>query len=152
MKQKLNIKERRFLDKYLQGKPLWDCAKYAGSQGKDKASLTTIGHLMLRNLDISMEETLILNGVTDQLLTEKVIEGMKSTQCYRGTWRGGLVESKPFPDTSNRLKAVELAGRMKGVFIDRHELTGKDGGDIILLINPSSKSKQGKESVKMELD
>jgi len=151
MRGNLTVKDRRFLEKYLQGRPLHECAKYAGSNGKDKASLTNIGYLHLRRLDISMEETLNLCGITDQILTEKLNEGLIAKRKYYGTWQGKVVEGKEYPDVPSRLKAVELAGRMKGVFIDRHEITGKDGGDITLLINPS-KTKKGKESVKMDLD
>lgn len=151
MKGNLSIKERRFLDKYLQGRPLHECAKYAGSKGKDKRSLATNGYVMLKNLDISMEETLSLNGITDQHLTEKLNEGLTAQRKYFGTWQGGIVESKPYNDIPTRMKALEIAGRMKGLFIDKVELTGKDGGDITLMINPS-KGKKGAGSVKMGLD
>ena len=148
MKVGLTIKEKRFLEKYLQGKPLYECAKYAGSKSNDRASLTNIGYLTMRKLDISMEEILSLNGITDQRLAEKLNEGLDAKTRYRGTWRGDIVESDPFPDTSNRLKALELAARMRGLFIDKHELTGRDGGDIILQV--SSGSKKGSKNIDID--
>ena len=47
------------------------------------------------------------------------------------------MDERMAPDVPTRLKAVELIGRMRGLFIDRHELTGKEGGDIVLQIAPA---------------
>ena len=151
MKGNPTIKERRFLEKYLQGKSLAECAKYAGSSGIGKHSLSQIGYEMLTRLDISMEETLNLSGITDQVLSEKVNEGLEAKKRYYGSWQGNIIKSEPFEDIPSRLKAVEIAGRMKGIFIDRHELTGANQGDIILQIN-SPKARRGSKSIKLDVD
>ena len=151
MKSNLTIKERRFLEKYLQGRPLYECAKHYGCKGNNRESLTVRGCQILGNLSISMEETLNLGGITDEFLREKMSEGLEAKKKYYGTWQGNIIESKPYNDIPTRMKALEIAGRMKGLFIDKVELTGKDGGDITLMINPS-KGKKGAGSVKMGLD
>ena len=142
MKDKLTLKESKFLEKYLQGRPLAECAKYAGSNGKDDASLRVIGYNILTGINISMEETLSLNGITEEYLAEKLKEGLNAKKKYFASFRGGIVESKPFDDQPTRMKAVEIAGRMKGLFVDKLELTGKNSGDIALMITGPGKEKQ----------
>lgn len=152
MKDKLSVKERRFLEKYLEGKPLYECAQYAGSKGKDKTSLTVRGCQILGNLSVPMGEILNMNGVTDQALAEKVNEGLQSQKKYFGSWQGAIIESEEFPDVTNRLKAVEIAGRMKGVFIDKTELTGKDGGEITISYAPSKIGLKKTKQVNLDID
>ena len=144
-----SVKERRFLKAYFEGKPLAKCAKYAGSKAKDKDSLKVIGHRLLMNINLSMEETLTLCGLTDEVLAKKLQEGLEANRLYLASWRGKFLDEREVPDVPTRLKAVELIGRMQGLFIDRHELIGKDGGDIVLQIRPARSTGEPK---KIDLD
>ena len=47
-------------------------------------------------------------------------------------WWSGVFEGREEPDAklSDRLKAAELLAKSGGMFIERRELTGKDGGPI----------------------
>jgi hypothetical protein len=132
------VKERRFLKAYLEGKPLAECAKYAGSKGKNKDSLKVVGHRMLTNINPSIDETLTLFGLTDEILARKLREGLEADRLYLASFVGKFMDERKAPDIPTRLKAVELIGRMRGHFLDRHELTGKDGGDIVLAIKPAT--------------
>ena len=138
MKYNPTVKERRFLKAYLEGKPLAECAKYAGSKGKDKDSLKVVGHRMLTNINLSIDEILTLCGLTDEVLAKKLQEGLEAERLYLSSYEGKFLDERKAPDVPTRLKAVELIGRMRGHFIDRHELTGKDGGDIVLTIKPAT--------------
>jgi len=144
-----SVKERRFLKAYLEGKSLAECAKYAGSKGKDNDSLKVIGHQILTRLNLSMEETLILHGLTDEVLAKKLQEGLEADRLYLASWKGKFMDERKAPDVPTRLKAVELIGRMKGLFIDRHELTGIQGGEIELVIKPA---RDRGETKKIDLD
>ena len=144
-----SVKERRFLKAYFEGKPLAECAKYAGSKGKDKDSLKVIGHRMLMNINLSMEETLTLSGLTDEVLASKLQEGLVADRVYLASFKGKFLDERKAPDVPTRLKAVELIGRMRGHFVDRYELTGKDGGDIVLQVRPASAKR---EPGKIQLD
>ena len=73
-----SVKERRFLKAYFEGKPLAECAKYAGSKAKDKDSLKVIGHQILTRLNLSIDETLTLSGLTDEVLAKKLQEGLEA--------------------------------------------------------------------------
>ena len=78
MKYNPTVKERRFLKAYLKGKSLAESAKYAGSKGKDKDSLKVIGHQILTRLNLSIDETLTLSGLTDEVLAKKLQEGLEA--------------------------------------------------------------------------
>ena len=151
MINKLTLKQRKFWKCYCETHSLTKSAKYAGSKGKDTKSLSAIGYQILESLQLSMPEMLNAQGLSDQLLAEKTLEGLNADRVQLASFEGKFLDEKHFKDYPTRAKYLELLGRMKGVFIDRHEITGKDGGDIALLIN-SDTSKRGKVSGKVSMD
>ena len=144
MKYNPTVKERKFLKAYLEGKPLADCAKYAGSRGKDRGSLKVIGHRMLTKINLSLGEVLDLSGLTDEVIARKIKEGLEADRLYLTSFEGKFTDERTAPDAPTRLKATELLGKLRGYFIDRHELTGNGGGDIILEIKPATERKEPK--------
>jgi hypothetical protein len=142
MKYNPTVKERRFLKAYLEGKPLAECAKYAGSRAKDTHSLSQVGYRWLKKVDLSMQEILDLCGLSDEVLARKLQEALEADRLYLASYEGKFLDERKAPDIPTRLKAVELVGRMRGHFIDRHELTGKDGGDIVLQVRPASAKRE----------
>ena len=149
MLPKLTLKQRKFWKHYIEHHKLCDAAKYAGSKGKDTNSLSAIGYEILESLQLSMPELLNAEGLTDKLLAEKTLEGLSADRVQIATWEGKITDQKAFTDFATRAKYIELLGRMKGVFIDRHELTGKDGGEISITYAPS---KIGKSNKGLSLD
>ena len=93
---------------------------------------------MLTNINLQIDETLILCGLTDEILVKKLQEGLEADRLYLASFEGKFLDERKAPDVPTRLKAVELIGRMWGHSVDRHELTGKDGGDIVLAIKPAT--------------
>lgn len=148
---KLTLKQRKFWKHYLKTHHLADSAKAAGSKGKNLKSLSEIGSQILESLGLSMPELLNAEGLSDQALAKPLQEGLAAKKPVVATWEGKITDRVDVEDHPTRLKAVELVGRMKGIFIDRHELSGKDGGDIILQINPS-KGKKGKGKLDLDID
>ncbi len=144
MKQDLSRFERKFIEGYIETGIISEAAKRAGSKGKDSASLYVVGKRVLDRVGLTLQEIQEMNGITDQHLTVKLNEGLSADKCYFGTWQGGIVQSASMPDVPTRLKALEIAHRLRGQFIDKHELTGKDGGDITLVYKPASKNKSKK--------
>lgn len=142
MKVNLTRKENLFLKAYLEGKQLAECALYAGSKGKDTNSLKVIGHNILTNLNISIPELHQLQGITGEYLRQKLNEGLTAQKKYFGSWQGSIIESKPFEDVPTRLKALEIAHKLRGEFVDKIELAGKDGGDLILQMTPAQSKKK----------
>lgn len=148
---KLTLKQRKFWKHYQIHNNAAAAAKYAGSNGKNGNSLKVAGHLLLTSLNLSMPELLNAKGLTDEALAEPLSRGIKAQKPIVATWEGKITDKLWIDDHTNQLKAAELIGRMKGVFIDRHELTGKDGGDIILQINPA-KGKRSPKTINLDDD
>jgi len=146
MKQYLSPTELRFWDSYLATGNIAASAKHAGSNGKNTHNLHETGRKILERLGVTLQDVQEAMGITDSYLTEKLQRGLSATKRYYGTWRGDIVEGPEIDDTPTRLKALEIAHRLRGQFIDRHELTGKDGGDISLVVSAPVKGK-GKKTV-----
>jgi phage terminase small subunit len=138
----LTLKESKFLKAYLETGNISESAKRAGSKGKDVFSLYETGRRWLDKIGISLQETQEALGITDAYLTKKLSEGLTANKRYFGTWQGEIVSSDEFEDYVTRSKYLEIAHRLRGQFVDRHELTGKDGGDISISYAPSKIGKK----------
>lgn len=149
MKANLSVKEQNFLKAYLETGNISESAKRAGSKGKDTYSLYNSGRAIIERCGFTLQEIQEAKGITDSYLSEKLQDGLQATKRYYGSWQGQIIQSEESPDHTNRLKALEIAHRLRGQFIDRTELTGKDGGDIILAVKPAISRKEAK---KIELD
>ena len=146
---KLTLKQRKFWKEYCQTHSLIKAAQYAGSKGKDNASLSVCGYDILRSLNLSMPELLEAQGLGTYQLGKLVTEQTQALKPMIATWEGKITDERFYPDNAARGKASELLGRMHGVFIDKHELTGRDGGDIALVVSAPSKGK-GKKSISFD--
>lgn len=151
MHPKLTLKQRKFWICYQKTHSLIIAAKAAGSKGKDSHSLSVIGHQILRSLDLSMAELLDAQGLTDEAMAKPLQEGLVAMKPIVATWEGKISDQINIEDQPTRAKFLEIFHRLKGNFIDRHELTGRDGGDIILQVNPL-KGKRGPKSIDLDLD
>ena len=147
MKGNSTVKQRRFLKAYLDGKSLADCAKYAGSKGKTRETLAVVGHEILKKINPDLREIQDALGVTDVLLTKILREGLNAYKTELAIYKGKICDSVDMVDYSNRAKYLEIAHRLRGQFVDRHELTGKEGGDIELVIKPASRGEPKKIDV-----
>ena len=136
MKTKLTPKERKFWIKYCETQSLTESAKAVGSNGKDTKSLCAVGRKMLDRIAPTLPETLTAMGLDDALVARKTLEGLDATRTQLASFEGRFTDERTFQDYPTRAKYLELLGRFKGAFIDKHELTGKDGGDLILQIAP----------------
>lgn len=141
MESKLNSKQRKFLKHYLEHHNLAAAAKYAGSEGHNTKCLSEVGSRLLDSVGMSFQEKLDAYGLTDARLMQTINEGLQAKRLFLASYQGKFLDERKDDDHPTRSKYAELLGRMKGVFIDKHELTGKDGGDIVLEV-VSAKTKR----------
>ncbi len=97
-----------------------------------------------------MPELLDAEGLTDQAMAEPLQKGIKAQKPIVATWEGKITDKLWIEDHPTQLKAVELIGKMKGHFIDKLELTGRDGGDLVLQLAPSKSKRDKKRSITFE--
>lgn len=150
MKGNLQLKERRFLEKYLEAKPLSECAKYAGYKCKDTASYASMGCQVLNRLNIDFGEILDSCGLTDSLLAQKTLEGLYADRPTYAIFKGQFIDERRDPDYSARAKYVEMLARLKGKFIDKTQITGPGGGDMTLVIAPATGGSKKKGVIEIE--
>lgn len=149
MKQRLSPTELKFWESYLSTGNIAESAKRAGSNGKNTHNLHETGRKILERLGVTLQDVQDAMGITDSYLSEKLREGLSATKRYYGSWQGSIIEGEETPDSVARGKYLEIAHRLRGQFIDRHELTGKDGGDITIQVMAPSKSK-GKKAISFD--
>ncbi len=149
MINKLSLKQRKFWKCYCETHSLIKAAKYAGSNGKDAASLSTIGYEILRSLELSMPELLDAQGLTNEKCNKVLADGLQANHVVIATYKGKIEDERAYIDYPTRAKYLEIFHRLRGQFIDKHELTGKDGGDISLVVSAPSKGK-GKKTISFE--
>lgn len=136
---KLSPKLKRFWSHYQIHGNLAQAAKHAGSQGKNSKSLSATGRNMLDSLRLSFQEKLDAYGLTDEFLAKGIRDGCEANKVDFATFQGEIKDERIRPDMPTRGKYYEMLSKMKGVFIDRHELAGKDGGEIELVIKRAQK-------------
>ncbi len=151
MKDKLSSREIRFLAHYLSGVPVDQCSEQSGYAGKNKAVHMQTGLRVLTGLDLTMSEILDLKGLTDDLIAQKTLEGLSADKVEIATFRGHIGDVQAYPDYSTRAKYLEILSRLKGKFIERKELTGKDGGELTLVVKPAGSHAAGQKHT-LEID
>jgi len=104
-----------------------------------------MGYERLKRIDVSFDQILEMKGLSDDLLAAKIKEGLDSTRVGFATFRGKITDTIETPDFPSRAKFVDILGKAKGRFKDTHEITGKDGGDIILQVIPPIRPREKKE-------
>lgn len=134
------LRDRRFLEFYLDGRPLYECEKHAGNRSTNKQSLSVSGCERLKRLNISFADLCEIKGLSDDLLAVKMREGLEAYKVGFATFRGKISDTIKTPDFTARSKFVELLAKAKGKLKDTTELTGKDGGDIVLQVVPPARS------------
>ena len=138
MKGHLTVKQRRFLKKYLEGASLPDSAKYAGSRATSRESLHVIGSRMLRDVSLSIPELLDAHGLTDSAMLEPLESGVKATRPIVATWEGKITDRIDVEDWTARAKFLEMYHKLRGNLVERKEVTGRDGGELVIEIRPAS--------------
>ena len=136
---KFSVKQKRFWDNYLIHGNLARAAKHAGSQGKDSKSLSATGRNILDSLGLTFQEKLNAYGLTDEFLAKGINEGCLSNKVEIATFQGKIRDEKVYADMPTRGKYYDMLSRMKGAYVDKLELTGKDGGEISLVVNKAAK-------------
>ena len=150
MRADVSRRERKFLEAYQETLNLAESARRAGYHCNSVQSYSETGRRILNRFELSMPETLKVQGVTDELLAETVLNGLKAKKKLFASYEGVFTDEREVDDHSARAKFVELAGRMKGAFIDRVQHEGKDGGDIVLQLSPRVPQRSTKKEIEFD--
>jgi len=142
MKANLTVKERKFWKAYVETNSLSESAKRAGSKGTSVSSLATMGRNILTRIEPSLPEILDAMGCDDTLIAHKTLEGLYASRKHFFSYEGRVTDERETDDYMTRAKYLELLARFKGKLIDKHEISGKDGGDLVLQVVPKLATKK----------
>lgn len=141
---KLTPKQQRFVDEYLVDLNATQACIRAG-YSKDTAY--SQGQRLLKNVEIQnaiqqamnerqqrtrIDQDYVINTIVDTIercRQAKEVLNKDGEPVYIENADGELVPAYRF-DASNVLKGAELLGKHLGMFVDRKEITGKDGKDL----------------------
>jgi len=141
MKNHLTKREKAFLDAYLEGKPLYECAKVYGSKCTNNHSLSQRGCDILKTLDVSFKEICDLSGLTDEYISRKLRFGCDAKKVIVATWQGKITDEKFYEDPPTQAKYLEMLGKSRGLFTDKIDFSIKDAGSLEIQVNPAKNAK-----------
>ena len=144
MKAKLTRREAKCFKAYMEGYPLAECARQAGSKGKDDVSLRSVAYQILQGIQIDLKDLLFMEGLTGKRIAEKINEGLESKRVFPATWQGKITDERVYKDHATQAKYLEILGKMTGAFVDKLDLNLTGSGNLDIQVN-SAKSAKNKD-------
>ena len=124
MKNTMSIKERKFLDAYLDSGNLITAVHAAGYKCKRENARKT-GREILKRLKPSIDDMLEYMGLSDPILFRKISEGLDAMDTKIATHMGEIKDTMDVVDYATRARYIEILVKIKGLYKERVELTGK---------------------------
>ena len=153
MINELTSVQKRFLKAYTETSNLAESARRAGLKCNTIANYSMKGRAMLNSLKLTMPEILEMEGVSDQTIAQTVSNGLSATKTVLASFEGRFTDAREIDDHPTRHKFCDLASRLKGHMIERKEIAGIGGGDIILEVRPASpRSQVDRNKLVMSID
>lgn len=112
----LSVKQRRFVEAYD-----GNATAAAIAAGYSPKTAYSAGQRMLKNVEI-------LTAIQER--ENKRMESTILTREERQAFWSDIIRSEDEKNIMAKLKASELLAKSEGDFLDRHELTGKDGAPL----------------------
>jgi len=110
--EKLSLKQRKWLDSYIETGNATEAARQAGYSGNDD-SLRVIGHENLTKLNPAISELMDRMGMTDVLLMKKLAEGLNANLVKTATSDGSITDERVYVDFSTRHQYLDTALKLK---------------------------------------
>jgi hypothetical protein len=140
--KKLSIKQRKFLDKYLETGNMAEAAEYAGSKGKNSHNLHAAGRVLWDSLGLTISELMEEKGLSDEKLMRTLEDGLNATKVIScnvvALDKEGMKDAdsmtKDFVDVDDfptRHKYLETALKLKGHLKDKKD----DQAGVTIIIN-----------------
>lgn len=152
----LSDKQQRFVDEYLIDLNATQAATRAGysahtanEQGARllakvsvRAAVEEGKAKIAKKLEVTQEYVLstIVNTV-ERCRQSEMVTDRKGEPILTETPEGGLAAAYTF-NAAGVLKGAELLGRHLGMFTEKHEITGKDGGDIKIKLSDRQRAQK----------
>jgi hypothetical protein len=131
--KKLTTKERGLVRELSNGKTLTTAARDAGYSGKNPGQS---GWQALHNIQRKMSEILDSQGLTDELLIEKHLKPLlRATETKFFQAEGRVTDTRRVPSLRTRVKALDMAFRLKGSFPAQSENKPEENYVRVIVLN-----------------
>jgi hypothetical protein len=117
--RKLSLRDRKFLQAYLETGNRTEAAKRAGFKCSTNASFGEMGSRALKRVEGNMPEIMAEIGLDDVKLAEKALEGLEAMVVKPFAHKGVVISEPSYIDYATRAKYLEIIARMKGLLKDR---------------------------------
>ena len=118
MKTKRTLRERKFIDAYIKNYGNATKAYIAINPNVKENSARELGSRMLTKVDISIIEILDEMGLTDPMLSQKLLDGLDAT---RETGKGAY--KREIRDHSTIVKYLDMALKLKDKYpSEKHDI------------------------------
>ena len=149
MASELNPRQQKFVEAYLATSNGTESARLAGYAGSDKAlsvqAARLLGNARVREaLDARMDSVKEAMGA-DEILAELAdiarADWREFTQVRYG--KDGQVIAATL-QLKDKIKALELLGKNRKLFVEKHEHSGPDGGSVPIRVEYVNDWREGK--------
>ncbi len=128
MKTKLTLRERIFIDAYIENNGnatkayLTMNPEYEGKQARK------LGYQIWTKIDISINEIAEEMGLTDPIIVQKIIDGLSATKES-----GTAFQKKEITDYAAIVKYIDIALKLKGKYpSEKHDINV--GGEVTIKV------------------
>ena len=136
----LTQKQRALVRNLIEGKNLTQSALAAGYSGKCPGQA---GWQALESIRLKLPELLDQHGLTDQALIEKHLKRLlRANETRLFQHKGKITDSRRVPANAIRLKALDMAFRLRGSYAKRAEDTPEKRTVQVLVVDVPRPQKQ----------
>jgi phage terminase small subunit len=122
--EKASIRQRKYVKGVLSGKSGRQAAKDAGYSART-ADRATVQIESKPAVVQAFKAVLEKAGITDELLARRLREGVDAKETKFFAHQGKVIDKRQTVHHGERRAHVELAMKIKGHLIDKHEITGQ---------------------------
>jgi phage terminase small subunit len=129
---KLTLKQRKFIQAYIQSGNATQAAKDAGYECKTDAAYAEMGSRTVRKVEGTICEIMAEIGLDDAMLAQKALEGLNAMAVEVVKYKGEITGEKTYVDYPTRAKYLEIIAKMKGLL--REKIEQKTSGTLRIQI------------------
>jgi phage terminase small subunit len=122
----INPQHRRFAEEYVID---FNATHAAIRAGYSKRSAHTTGYRLLKDAEVQkmLTELIEKQAAKAGVSAERVLKEISSVAFKK-------ISPQKTGEMRNKLRALELLGKNLGLFIEKHELSGENGGPLTLVV------------------
>jgi phage terminase small subunit len=147
--RKLTLKQRVWLDAYLDCFNATEAARRAGYRCKADNQFSVIGAQNLRKLSGIIEKWIDEHGLSEARIKRKIVAGMEAKETRFFAHQGKVVETREVEAHEIQRRYVDMACKVKDLYApEKHEVSGAGGSpiDLTVIIQNVTKKNDPKSS------